>query len=112
MNRQVAAIAVSLVLASASLASAQTPSRPGTSPSTPGMASPSGSVATGTAAAAGRHSMEGEVTRIDAKKGWVHVKTDEGTMIAHFPSEALGNVKKGDRVTVNLALKSNGPQAK
>jgi hypothetical protein len=33
--------------------------------------------------------MEGKVTSFDAKKGWVHVKTQEGTMIVHFPPSAL-----------------------
>ena len=60
----------------------------------------------------GRHSVEGEVTRIDAKKGWVHVKTSDGTMIVHFPPTDLQTVKKGDRITVSLALKDNGPAPK
>ena len=59
----------------------------------------------------GRHSMEGQVTSIDAKKGWVHVKTTEGTMIVHFPPESLQGVKKGDTITVSLALQDNGPAA-
>ena len=60
----------------------------------------------------GRHSMQGEVTSIDAKKGWIHLKTPEGTMIMHFPAESLQGVKKGDRVSVDLALKDNGPAPK
>jgi hypothetical protein len=60
----------------------------------------------------GRHSMEGQVTSVDAKKGWVHLKTSEGTMIVHFPPSALEQVKKGDTMTVNLALKDNGPKEK
>ena len=60
----------------------------------------------------GRHSVEGEVTRVDAKKGWVHVKTSDGTMIMHFPPADLQTVKKGDRITVSLALKDNGPAPK
>lgn len=59
----------------------------------------------------GRHSMDGQVTSIDAKKGWVHVKTSEGTMIVHFPPESLQGVKKGDTITVSLALQDNGPAA-
>ena len=57
----------------------------------------------------GRHSMEGKVTSVDAKKGWVHVKTQEGTMIMHFPPSALEGVKKGDTINVDLAMKDNGP---
>ena len=60
----------------------------------------------------GRHSMEGQVTRVDAKKGWLHVKTPDGTMIVHFPPADLQTVKKGDRITVSLALKDNGPTPK
>ena len=53
----------------------------------------------------GRHTMEGEVTRIDSTKGTVSVKTAEGTMDLHFPPSALANIKKGDRIAVELALK-------
>jgi hypothetical protein len=59
--------------------------------------------------AKGRHSMDGQVTKVDAKKGWIDVKTPEGSMKLHFPPEALADVKKGDRVTVDLAIKDNGP---
>jgi len=59
----------------------------------------------------GKHSMEGQVTKVDAKKGWVDVKTPEGSMKLHFPPAALQNVKKGDAVTIDLALKDNGPAA-
>ena len=60
----------------------------------------------------GRHSVDGQVTRVDAKKGWVHVKTSDGTMIVHFPPSDLQTMKKGDRITVSLALKDNGPAPK
>ena len=60
----------------------------------------------------GRHSMQGEITRVNAKKGWIHVKTSEGTMIVHMPPDELKSVKKGDGVTLELALKDNGPAAK
>jgi hypothetical protein len=61
---------------------------------------------------AGQHEMEGRVTKVDAKKGWVHVKTDEGTMIVHFPPSDLQDLRTGDTVTVRLALKDNGPAPK
>ena len=57
----------------------------------------------------GRHTMDGQVTKVDAKKGWIDVKTSEGSMKLHFPPEALANVKKGDSVSVELGLKDNGP---
>jgi hypothetical protein len=59
----------------------------------------------------GHHSMEGEVTKVDAKKGWIDVKTSEGSMKLHFPPAALSDVKKGDRVSVELGLKDLGPAA-
>jgi hypothetical protein len=58
-----------------------------------------------------RHTMDGEVTKVDAKKGWIDVKTSEGSMKLHFPPEALADVKKGDSVSVELGLKDNGPSA-
>ena len=57
----------------------------------------------------GRHSMKGTVTSVDSKKGWVHVKTDAGTIIAYFPPAELQTIKKGDMVTLDLAMKDNGP---
>ena len=57
----------------------------------------------------GRHTMTGEVTSVTPDKGRVMVKTPEGRMLLHFPPSALQNVKKGDSVTVELALKDNGP---
>jgi len=59
--------------------------------------------------AKGQHSMDGEVTKVDSKKGWIDVKTPEGSMKLHFPPAALAEIKKGDRVTVDLAIKDNGP---
>ena len=58
-----------------------------------------------------RHTMEGQVTKVDAKKGWIDVKTSEGSMKLHYPPEALANVKKGDSVSVELGIKDNGPAA-
>src|SRR5438034_761659 len=37
--------------------------------------------------AAGRHMMDGRVTKVDPKKGWIDVKTDEGSMKLHFPQD-------------------------
>jgi hypothetical protein len=59
----------------------------------------------------GHHTMEGQVTKVDPKKGWIDVKTSEGSMKLHFPPEALASVKKGDSVSVELGLKNNGPAA-
>jgi len=62
--------------------------------------------------AAGRHSMEGRVTKVDANKGWIDVKTPEGSMKLYFPPSSLQNVKSGDSVTVELAMTSATPKAK
>jgi len=64
------------------------------------------------ATATGRHTMTGEVTSVTPDKGRLLIKTPEGRMLLHFPSAALQNVKKGDSVTVELALKDNGPVPK
>jgi hypothetical protein len=62
-----------------------------------------------TAQMTGRHTMEGTVTSVSAKTGWVHVKTSEGTIIVHLPPSELEGVKKGDTIAVDLAMKDNGP---
>jgi len=56
-----------------------------------------------------RHTMDGQVTKVDARKGWIDVKTPEGSMKLHFPPETLASVKKGDTVSVELGLQDNGP---
>lgn len=53
----------------------------------------------------GAHTMDGQVTKVDAKKGWVDIKTPEGRMKLHFPPAALADVKAGDSVTVELGMK-------
>jgi Cu/Ag efflux protein CusF len=57
------------------------------------------------AAARGSHKMTGEVTKLDAAKGMVTLKTDEGDMDLHFPPAALQGIKEGDRVEVQLAIR-------
>lgn len=86
--KQVLATTASFLLLGATMASAQAPK-------------PAGDM--------DRHTMDGQVTKVDAKKGWIDVKTAEGSMKLHFPPEALANVKKGDSVSVELGLKDNGP---
>lgn len=74
----------------------------------PAMAqSPTPAPAPATAPADGaRHVVNGEVTKVDAKKGWIDVKTPQGRMKLHFPPSALQGVKVGDRVSVEVALAS------
>jgi hypothetical protein len=81
-----------LLLLLLSPAAAQTPTpSPAPAPMTSGMA--------------GQHTMEGEVTKVDAKKGWIDIKSPEGRMKLHFPPAALQSVKVGDRVSVEMSLK-------
>jgi hypothetical protein len=53
----------------------------------------------------GQHRMTGEVTKIDAAKGNVSLKTDEGDLDLHFPPSALQGIKEGDRVEVQLGIR-------
>ena len=57
----------------------------------------------------GRHTMEGTVTSVSARTGWVHVKTPEATTIVHLPPSELEGMKKRDTIAVDLAMKDNGP---
>ena len=61
-------------------------------------------VGVGEAQAPAAHTMEGKVTKVNAKKGWVDVKTPEGSMKLHFPPPALDSVKAGDSVTIELGM--------
>lgn len=53
----------------------------------------------------GQHKMTGEVTKIDATKGMISLKTDEGALDLHFPPSALQGIKEGDRVEVQMAIR-------
>jgi hypothetical protein len=54
----------------------------------------------------GRHTMTGEVTKIDASKGTFSLRTSEaGTLELHAPPSALSGVKTGDRMTVEIAVR-------
>lgn len=58
-----------------------------------------------TGAAAGRHTMTGEVTKVDRAKGHLQLKTAEGEMELHFPPAALQNVNEGDRISVDMSMR-------
>ena len=73
-----------------------------------GAGSSHGATSTSSSDYSGRHTMEGEVTKVDQTKGTLSLKTHEGTLDLHFPPSALSNVKKGDHVSVELALKPSG----
>ena len=44
-------------------------------------------------APASKHTMNGEVTKVDTKRGWIDVKTQEGSMKLHFPPSAVASLK-------------------
>ena len=115
MNTRHAVIGgVALLAAVSGPAMAQT----GTGPSTTTPPSTGANPSTGTGPSSGmdqmtgRHSMAGTITSLDEKNGWIHLKTEEGTLIMPVPPAALQGVKKGDTVTVNLALKDNGQNSR
>ena len=53
---------------------------------------------------ASKHTMNGEVTKVDSKRGWIDVKTTEGSMKLQFPPSAVAGIKKGDSVTVDIGM--------
>jgi hypothetical protein len=53
----------------------------------------------------GRHTMTGEVTDVDHGTGKVELRTAEGDLHLHFPPSALRDVKRGDRLAVELAVR-------
>jgi len=55
-------------------------------------------------ASSARLVVDGEVTKVDAKKGWIDVKTPDGRMKLHFPPSALQDVKVGDSVSIEAAM--------
>lgn len=59
---------------------------------------------------AARNLVEGQVTKVDAKRGWIDVKTTDGRMKLHFPPSALEGVKAGDAVSIEVALTPAGKQ--
>lgn len=102
---------LALLAALSGPAMAQTGTTPSTPMTPPVGSSPSTGQPAGMAEMTGRHAMHGTITSLDEKKGWIHLKTDEGTLIMQVPPASLQGVKKGDTVTVNLALKDNGPKS-
>jgi hypothetical protein len=53
----------------------------------------------------GRHTMTGEVSKIDNRSGKFSLKTKEGTLDLHAPPSALAGVKSGDQLSVEIAVK-------
>ncbi|HZP42869.1 MAG TPA: hypothetical protein VFD84_15355 [Candidatus Binatia bacterium] len=56
----------------------------------------------------GQHVMTGTVTGVDEDEGKLTVDAEGHTLELHFPKSALRGIAKGDRVTVQLAIKEAG----
>jgi hyperosmotically inducible protein len=54
----------------------------------------------------GRHTVTGEVTDVDASRGRIELKTDQGDMELAFPPSAVRTMRRGDRVVVDLSIRS------
>jgi hypothetical protein len=71
----------------------------------------------GTAAAGppdgnGQHRVRGEVVSIDEARGSLTLKTGEGSAVAlHLPPGSLKGFRKGDRLTLELAVDRAGKAA-
>jgi hypothetical protein len=55
----------------------------------------------------GEHSMGATVASIDHKTGFMNLKTGMGMMTLHYPAPTLKDLKKGDKITVNLSFTKN-----
>jgi hypothetical protein len=52
-----------------------------------------------------RHTVTGEVTAVDAANGRVDLRTAQGELRLQFPPASLRDVKRGDTLTVELAVR-------
>ena len=53
----------------------------------------------------GRHTLTGEVTKINQRKGTFSLKTADGTLDLHAPPDVLAGVKQGDQMAVEIAVR-------
>jgi len=82
------------------------PPRTATTP--PGQAAPAqrdGDAASPAAAPRQHHTLTGEVTDVDAALGRVTVRTAQRDMELYLPPSALQDMRKGDRVTVDIGIR-------
>lgn len=57
----------------------------------------------------GRHRVRGEVVSVDEARGSLTLKTGEGSAVAlHLPPAAVKGFRKGDRLTLDLAVDRAG----
>ena len=52
----------------------------------------------------GEHVMSGTISKIDHSTGKLDLKTEEGTLVLHFPPDAMKNLKEGDQAAVSLEI--------
>jgi len=57
----------------------------------------------------GPHTVDGTVTQVDPGKGEVRIKTTEGTIVLHFESPEIPDLRPRDTIRVRLTPKSNSP---
>ena len=50
----------------------------------------------------GEHHMDGTVTKVNHRTGFITVKTDEGSMRLHYPPKSLKDVKDGNKIRLYL----------
>lgn len=105
-------VAIAFALSAPGLALAQG-GYPGMNPKLPGDTPGQDKPAKPTASSLrGQHSEVGEITKLDASKGMLTLKTAEGDLNLHFPPAALRGLKEGDRVEVQMGLRPAGAAGK
>lgn len=50
----------------------------------------------------GEHHMDGTLTKVNHRTGFVTVKTEEGSMHLHYPPKSIKELKNGDKIRVYL----------
>jgi len=60
----------------------------------------------------GQHKMSGTIEKIDHKSGMMELKTGVGEMKLHFPPDSIKDLKKGDKITVDMGFMKEGMEKK
>lgn len=60
----------------------------------------------------GKHSMGVTIEAIDHKTGFMKLKSGMGEMTIHFPAPTIKDLKKGDKINVNLSYTKEGEMNK
>jgi hypothetical protein len=59
----------------------------------------------------GVHRMSGTITAINHETGVLDLKTNEAALQLHYPPKFIHHLKKGERLTVDLAYAKIGPES-